>query len=191
MARARFGLFEFNSDTGELLREGYAVRLQAQPAKALALLISARGEVVTREAFRETLWNDGTSVEFDRSLNFAIAQVRTALGDSAQSPTFIRTVPKRGYQFIAQSRTSRFKGRLSRTPRLVRSGGRSARLASTGAVVACRNRRPERRRGRVRGPSGVARGCRPHSRGSFSERDRQLRSLTRSQTRSPTRWLRT
>ena len=101
MARIRFGLFHFNSETGELLRNGYEVRLQAQPAKALALLISARGELVTREALRDVLWDHGTSVEFDRSLNFAIAQVRAALGDSAESPTFIRTVPKRGYQFIA------------------------------------------------------------------------------------------
>jgi DNA-binding winged helix-turn-helix (wHTH) protein/TolB-like protein len=101
MARVHFGLFDFNSDTGELLREGRAVHLQAQPGKALALLISARGEVVTREAFRNALWDEGTSVDFDRSLNFAIAQVRTALGDSAESPTFIRTVPKLGYQFIA------------------------------------------------------------------------------------------
>jgi DNA-binding winged helix-turn-helix (wHTH) protein/TolB-like protein len=101
MARVRFGLFHFNSDTGELLRNGHAIHLQAQPAKALALLVAARGELVTREVFRDALWNDGTSVDFDRSLNFAIAQVRTALGDSAESPTFIRTAPKRGYQFIA------------------------------------------------------------------------------------------
>src|SRR5215475_10647072 len=101
MPRVRFGLFHFNSDTGELLRNGHLVHLQAQPAKTLALLISARGELVTREMLRDALWNDGTSVDFDRSLNFAIAQVRTALGDSAESPTFIRTLPRRGYQFIA------------------------------------------------------------------------------------------
>ncbi len=101
MARLRFGRFQFDSETGELLRDGNAVRLQAQPAKVLALLVSAGGELVTREALREAIWNDGTTVDFDRGLNFAIAQVRTALGDSADSPTFIRTVPKRGYQFIA------------------------------------------------------------------------------------------
>lgn len=101
VARVRFGLFSFNPDTGELLRDGQPVHLQAQPAKVLALLVSARGELVTREALRDALWSDGTSVDFDRGLNFAIAQVRTALGDSADSPTFVRTVPKRGYQFIA------------------------------------------------------------------------------------------
>jgi DNA-binding winged helix-turn-helix (wHTH) protein/TolB-like protein len=101
MARTCFGRFSFNSDTGELLRDGIQVHLPAQPAKVLALLVSARGELVTREALRDAIWNDGTSVDFDRGLNFAIAQVRTALGDSADSPTFVRTVPKRGYQFIA------------------------------------------------------------------------------------------
>ncbi len=101
MPIARFGLFEFNSDTGELFREGRPVRLQAQPAKLLALLIAARGELVTRESLRAALWPDGTNVDFDRGLNFAVAQVRTALNDSAESPAFIRTIPKRGYQFIA------------------------------------------------------------------------------------------
>lgn len=101
MPFARFGLFEFNSETGELLREGRPVRLQAQPAKLLALLIAGRGELVTRESLHAALWPDGTTVDFDRGLNFAVAQVRTALNDSADSPAFIRTVPKRGYQFIA------------------------------------------------------------------------------------------
>jgi DNA-binding winged helix-turn-helix (wHTH) protein/TolB-like protein len=101
MARVRFGLFDFNLDTGELFREGRVVRLQTQPAKLLAVLISAKGELVTREVLRDTLWADGTFVDFDRALNFTVGQVRTTLGDSADSPTFIRTVPKRGYQFIA------------------------------------------------------------------------------------------
>jgi DNA-binding winged helix-turn-helix (wHTH) protein/TolB-like protein len=101
VASLRFGLFTFNPETGELLRQGQPVHLQAQPAKVLALLVSAAGELVTRETLRDALWSDGTSVDFDRGLNFAVAQVRTALGDSAESPTFIRTVPKRGYQFIA------------------------------------------------------------------------------------------
>ena len=77
------------------------MRLQAQPAQVLGLLIAGNGEVVTREALRDAVWNDGTFVDFDRGLNFCISQIRTALGDSADSPRFIRTVPKRGYQFIA------------------------------------------------------------------------------------------
>ena len=101
MARIRFGVFDFDPEAGELLRDGARVRLQPQPAKLLAALLAARGAVVARDSLRELLWSDGTSVDFDRSLNFAIAQVRTVLGDSADSPRFIRTVPKRGYQFIA------------------------------------------------------------------------------------------
>ncbi|MEZ5400448.1 MAG: winged helix-turn-helix domain-containing protein [Bryobacteraceae bacterium] len=97
----RFGIFEFDPDTGELRRDGYPVKLQAQPAKVLAALIAARGEIVTREELRNVVWSDGTTVDFERGLNFAVAQVRTALGDSAESPRFVRTVPKRGYRFIA------------------------------------------------------------------------------------------
>lgn len=67
----------------------------------LTFLLSQAGEVVSREALRNQVWKDGTFVDFDRGLNFCIAQIRSALGDSADSPRFIRTLPKRGYQFIA------------------------------------------------------------------------------------------
>jgi DNA-binding winged helix-turn-helix (wHTH) protein/TolB-like protein len=99
--KARFGDFEFDTATGELRRGGENVRLQSQPAQVLAMLVEHAGEVVTREAIREKIWGAGTFVDFDKGLNFAIAQVRTALGDSADSPAFVRTLPKRGYQFIA------------------------------------------------------------------------------------------
>jgi DNA-binding winged helix-turn-helix (wHTH) protein/TolB-like protein len=101
VARIRFGVFDFDPKAGELLRDGVRVHLQPQPAKLLGALLAARGAVVTRDSLRQLLWSDGTSVDFDRSLNFAIAQVRMVLGDSSDSPRFIRTVPKRGYQFIA------------------------------------------------------------------------------------------
>ena len=101
MARLRFGLFEFDPATSELRREGALVRLQSQPAQVLALLVANAGEVVTREALREAVWGTDTFVDFDRGLNFCIAQIRGALGDSAESPRFVRTLPKRGYQFIA------------------------------------------------------------------------------------------
>jgi DNA-binding winged helix-turn-helix (wHTH) protein/TolB-like protein len=81
------------------------VRLQAQPAQVLAALIERAGEVVTRETLREAVWGSGTFVDFERGLNFCIGQIRSALGDSAESPRFIRTVPKRGYQFIAPVET--------------------------------------------------------------------------------------
>jgi DNA-binding winged helix-turn-helix (wHTH) protein/TolB-like protein len=99
--KAKFGEFEFDAVTGELRRRGESVRLQAQPARVLAILVEHAGQVVTRDALREAIWGGDTFVDFDKGLNFAIAQVRTALGDSADAPSFVRTLPKRGYQFIA------------------------------------------------------------------------------------------
>jgi DNA-binding winged helix-turn-helix (wHTH) protein/TolB-like protein len=99
--KKRFGRFEFDDVTRELRRDGEIVKLQSQPAQVLAVLIEHAGDVVTRDALRQAIWGDDTFVDFDKGLNFAIAQVRAALGDSADSPTFIRTFPKRGYQFIA------------------------------------------------------------------------------------------
>jgi DNA-binding winged helix-turn-helix (wHTH) protein/TolB-like protein len=99
--RVRFGLFEFDAAARELRREGALVRLQPQPAEVLALLVAHAGDVVSREALRAAIWGDDTFVDFDRGLNFCIAQIRAALGDSVESPRFIRTIPKRGYQFFA------------------------------------------------------------------------------------------
>ncbi len=101
MERIRFGIFDFDPQSAELRRDGQPVRLQAQPAQVLGVLLSNAGEVVTREALREAVWGDGTFVDFDRGLNFCVAQIRSALGDSAESPRYIKTLPKRGYQFIA------------------------------------------------------------------------------------------
>lgn len=100
-ARVRFGVFDFDPATGELRREGVPVRLQAQPAQVLTLLLARPGEVVARETLRQAVWGNDTFVDFDRGLNFCVAQIRGALGDSADSPRFVRTIPKRGYQFIA------------------------------------------------------------------------------------------
>jgi DNA-binding winged helix-turn-helix (wHTH) protein/TolB-like protein len=99
--RVRFGIFEFDGASCELRREGALVRLAAQPAQVLACLIARPGQVVTREELCAAVWGAETFVDFERGLNFCIAQVRSALGDEATTPTFIRTVPKRGYQFIA------------------------------------------------------------------------------------------
>jgi len=99
--KKRFDVFEFDTATGELRRDGEIVRLQAQPAQVLTMLVEHAGEVVTREALRQAIWGADTFVDFDKGLNFAIAQVRAALGDSAEAPRFIRTFPKRGYQFAA------------------------------------------------------------------------------------------
>jgi DNA-binding winged helix-turn-helix (wHTH) protein/TolB-like protein len=96
----RFGSFEFNLSTGELRRDGMLLRLQAQPAKVLSHLIRHAGEVVSREDLHNAIWGDETFVDFERGLNVCIAQIRSALNDESASPHFIRTVPRRGYQFI-------------------------------------------------------------------------------------------
>ena len=99
MSLYRFGTFEF--DDSELRRDGTLVKLQAQPAQVLRILLENAGELVTRETLQQRVWADGTQVDFERGLNYCIAQVRSALGDSADSPRFVRTIPKKGYQFIA------------------------------------------------------------------------------------------
>lgn len=96
----RFGSFLFDPATGSLTKHGTPVKLQPQPATVLAMLVARAGEVVTREELRRALWPEGMHVDFDRSLNFAVAQVRAALGDESASPHFIETLPKRGYRFI-------------------------------------------------------------------------------------------
>ena len=97
MPRTRFGLFEFDPASGVLTREGVPIRLQPQPARVLALLVEQAGELVTRDDLRAAVWDGATFVDFERGLNFCIAQVRGALGDSADSPRFkgtrSRTLP--------------------------------------------------------------------------------------------------
>ena len=96
-----FGPFRFEVTSGALSRRGMSVRLQPQPARVLAVLVSRPGEVVSLEELRQQIWPEGTYVDFERGLNFAIAHIRAALGDSADAPRYIETVPKRGYRFIA------------------------------------------------------------------------------------------
>jgi DNA-binding winged helix-turn-helix (wHTH) protein/TolB-like protein len=96
-----FGVFEFDRETGELRRSGRVVALEPQPARALGLLLANAGELVSREQLRAAIWEEGTHVDFDRGLAYVISQIRTALGDSADNPRFVQTVPRRGYRFIA------------------------------------------------------------------------------------------
>lgn len=98
--RFRFGSFEFDALSGDLRRDGLLVRLQAQPARVLSHLVHHAGQIVPREDLHEAIWGDETFVDFERGLNVCIAQIRSALGDESASPRFIRTVPRRGYQFI-------------------------------------------------------------------------------------------
>ena len=97
----RFGPFDFDPATLDLRREGVDVHLQNQPKQVLACLVRNASRTVSREELRKAVWGDETFVDFDRGLNFCITQIRTALGDDAAQPTFIRTVARQGYQFIA------------------------------------------------------------------------------------------
>jgi TolB-like protein/Tfp pilus assembly protein PilF len=97
----RFGVFQLDADNALLLCRGFPVKLQDQPLRVLCQLLERPGKIVTREELRRALWPDGTYVEFDISLNAALKRLRSVLGDNAENPLFIETIPKRGYRFIA------------------------------------------------------------------------------------------
>src|SRR4029077_3867819 len=97
----QFGTFEAGFRSGELRKQGKRMKIQEQPFHVLTVLLRHPGEVVTREELRNQNWPPDTFVDFDNSLNTAINKLREALGDSADSPRFIETLPRRGYRFIA------------------------------------------------------------------------------------------
>jgi TolB-like protein/DNA-binding winged helix-turn-helix (wHTH) protein len=97
----RFGVFEADLHTRELRKQGMQIKLQEQPFQILAFLLEHPGEVVTREQLRRRLWPTDTFVDVDNSVNAAINRLREALGDSAESPRFVETLPRRGYRFVA------------------------------------------------------------------------------------------
>ena len=198
----RFGVFELDRRSGELRKAGVRINLQEQALQVLTLLLERPGDLVTRDELRQRLWPTGTSGDFDHGLNAVINRLRDTLGDSADSPRFIETLPRRGYRFIApiepdpeaSSAVSRdVAERISATrPR----GARSLR------------RRAGRRRGGV--ALGLARSCDGgilataassravdgrhgpkscQSRGSPATRTgrRSLRMATRSRSRGPAR----
>ncbi len=98
----RFGVFEVDLKGGQLRKRGRKVPLQEQPFQVLALLLHRPGEIVTREDLQNALWPNGTIVEFEHGVNTAIKKLRKVLGDSAENPQFIETLPRRGYRFVAR-----------------------------------------------------------------------------------------
>jgi DNA-binding winged helix-turn-helix (wHTH) protein/TolB-like protein len=97
----RFGNFDADLRAGELRKAGVRVKLHDQPFQVLAMLLDRPGELVTRDEIRKRLWEDDTIVDFDHGLNNAVARLREALGDSADTPRFIETLPRKGYRFVA------------------------------------------------------------------------------------------
>src|SRR5947209_4248295 len=96
-----FGPFEFDEASGELRKHGVRVRLQGQPLQILADFIRQPGKIITREEFQQHLWSGSTFVDFDHGLNAAMNRLRQVLGDSAEHPHYIETLPGRGYRFVA------------------------------------------------------------------------------------------
>lgn len=101
----RFGAFELDLEAERLLKNGRTIRIQPQPFRLLCLLTNRPGLLVTREEIQTALWAGDTFVDFDQGVNFAIKQVRDALGDSAEDSLYVQTVPKRGYRFLAPVET--------------------------------------------------------------------------------------
>jgi TolB-like protein/DNA-binding winged helix-turn-helix (wHTH) protein len=97
----RFGTFKLNAQTGELSNNGQKLQVRDQPLKLLLAMLEQPGELVTREQLVRRVWPDGTFVDFDRGLNKAVLHLREALGDSAEHPQFIETLPRKGYRFVA------------------------------------------------------------------------------------------
>src|SRR5437588_2728061 len=105
--RARFSGFELDFRSGDLRRpDGSRIVLPDQPFRILAVLLKARGALVTREDLCRELWPDNTFVDFEHSLNAGVKRLREAIGDSATAPRFIETIPRRGYRFVAPVETS-------------------------------------------------------------------------------------
>ena len=98
--RLVFGPFELDAPSGELLKHGIRIRLSGQPFRILALLVNQPGEVIPYDRFKEEIWDNGTFVDFEHGLHAAMNKLRRALGDSAENPRYIETVPGRGYRFI-------------------------------------------------------------------------------------------
>jgi TolB-like protein/DNA-binding winged helix-turn-helix (wHTH) protein len=120
----RFGVFEADLRTGELRKQGLRIKLQEQPFQILQILLERPGEVVTREDVQQKIWPADTFVDFDHGLNNAIRRLREALGDTAETPRFIETLPKRGYRFIAPVNGNDSSAISNREPPLLREARR-------------------------------------------------------------------
>ncbi len=138
----RFSVFEIDLDSGELFKQGRKVKLQGQPFELLLALVGRRGELLTREQLKQAIWPADTVVDFDHGLNRAINKVREALGDSAESPQFIETLPRRGYRFIAaitERSSATAANAVEPPPTATPSSGRQLELGFGVAVLPFKN----------------------------------------------------
>jgi cholera toxin transcriptional activator len=128
--RYRFGVFEADSTTGELRRQGLRIKLHSQPLQLLFLLLERPGELLTREEISKELWPDGTFVDYEHGVNSAVNRIREALGDKASHPRFIETLARRGYRFVAQVE------RIALREEASTAGARTEPLAATKTLAA-------------------------------------------------------
>src|SRR5246500_5174327 len=98
----RFGAYELDHQAGELRKDGVRIRLQEQPLQILRILLQQPGRIVAREDLRQKIWPSDTFVDFDHGINNAIKRLREALSDTADTPLYIETLPRRGYRFIGK-----------------------------------------------------------------------------------------
>src|SRR5215469_17021799 len=103
----RFGDFELDQDAGELWLDGSKIHLQEQPLQLLRILLEQPGKLIQREELRKRIWPSDTFVDFDHGINNAIKRLREALGDTAETPRFIETIPRRGHRFIGITKLSK------------------------------------------------------------------------------------
>src|SRR5215472_16535814 len=97
----RFGPFELDAANGELRKAGVSLKIHPQPLQLLLLLVERPGQTVTREEIQRCLWGDNTFIDFERGINFCVNQIRVALGDDAEKPRYVATLPRRGYRFVS------------------------------------------------------------------------------------------
>jgi TolB-like protein/DNA-binding winged helix-turn-helix (wHTH) protein/Tfp pilus assembly protein PilF len=132
----RFEVFKLDTRTGELTNNGETAQLRQQPLQLLLALLEQPGELVTREELVKQLWPDGTFVDFDRGLNKAVNHLREVLGDSADQPRFIETLPRKGYRFIA--RVAQDSPQAARESGKLLPGFKTRRLLWAAAIlIAC------------------------------------------------------
>lgn len=127
----RFGLFELDVKAGQLRKSGMRIRLAQQPVQLLAMLVERPGEVVTREELRQGLWPQDVFVDFDHGLNKCVQKLRDALGDLADSPRYIETIPRVGYRFIAPVGSSARPATQERDGPAAQNGSYPAKQAGT------------------------------------------------------------
>jgi DNA-binding winged helix-turn-helix (wHTH) protein/Tol biopolymer transport system component len=137
-----FGAFEVNASVGELLNRGIRIRLPGQSFQILLLLLAHPGDVVTRDQLRKQIWGEGTFVDFEHGLNAAMNKLRRALGDSADDPRYIETVPGRGYRFIGSVQEGANPEAVSRTAHT----GNLVTMATATETVALREKQQKAER---------------------------------------------